>query len=850
MADQSLAAGKTTQPSYTYTIYNDGNGQYSAWSDSLSTIAGQTTETVYTETDVLPVDQGGSARGQDDGMDDALYFGLLKGVLRATGDKPYAAYITTENPDYHAAKQVDFSNLMDLGDFVHENNATSANTGSVVTTDMNVKFTATVNGVSEDVALQYSMKQFDTRNWTNLAYGAGDFIIMEDTEQVVEIGGQQYLMKTFMQPKNLDELLEMTDTPAGFKEAIEKFKANQMTELELLQELSRINKDALKALQNSDEYTSTTFPNGVRDDDGDGIINENKMIEIATTPLEIDLSAYQVNASGQLINASTGSLVYQNADTSGTVVTQNSSIDGIYYYEKVVIDTANYANEGKYHQGMYFVGDNNNRLVYNREQVPILIDLNRDGTIDGVDITGDKQIDYYADASGKLTFDTMKQTVVTDAGDTIDVVNTYQFMGDVNTQKVYLLDRDQDGTVDAVELVNITNGDVLNYDRPDIVDSDYDGVFDQQLIGGVYVDQDNWNDYDPLLDLSSTTVVVSKEYSRNDFNIIATIDPLHAVPDVSENIVMQDAIQMGSDGMGADGVKWSVTKDGVTTSINAGSDYVVTGYGTFTGNSDGTYGFVADASIRETMDADIAAGKTPTFVFNYEYTDGDGDVSANTVTFNFNDIVMANQVTTDPVTNLVTGRTTAGTDGNDYIVGTAYNDELHGGKGADVLVGSGVIQGTSSSNTDKLYGEDGNDILYYAVNTVIDGGTGTHPTTGEDYIDTLYLNGYTSAELVLSDLVTNITHIEKIDMRDPSGSQAAKDQIAQTLTITAQSVLDMSDNDALIIDGDSYDIVNLTGFAKGAATSATDPVGTGYTTYTNGSATVYINDEMTNINII
>ncbi len=120
----------------------------------------------------------------------------------------------------------------------------------------------------------------------------------------------------------------------------------------------------------------------------------------------------------------------------------------------------------------------------------------------------------------------------------------------------------------------------------------------------------------------------------------------------------------------------------------------------------------------------------------------------------------------------VTGTTITGTAGNDVLIGT-------------------------DNQADTLNGGAGDDVLLFEAGDTINGGTGD---------DILSLN------------------IEKVNMTDGK---------AQTLNISTQDVLDMTNTGKLFIDADSKDSIDQTGF-----TQQTNSDQTGYTMWTGNGATI------------
>jgi Ca2+-binding RTX toxin-like protein len=152
------------------------------------------------------------------------------------------------------------------------------------------------------------------------------------------------------------------------------------------------------------------------------------------------------------------------------------------------------------------------------------------------------------------------------------------------------------------------------------------------------------------------------------------------------------------------------------------------------------------------------------------------------------------------------GMTQTGSTGADNLLGGTFNDTITGGGGADNIL---TFQG--------------NDIIIVPdlLSNFIDGGAGT---------DTLRFAGSGGSHNLSTLAAGVITDIEQIDL--VAGSSA------NTLTVTQQSLLGLSStSDLLKVFGDSADKVIATGFATG---STTTEKGITYNIYTNGTATLWV----------
>jgi len=141
----------------------------------------------------------------------------------------------------------------------------------------------------------------------------------------------------------------------------------------------------------------------------------------------------------------------------------------------------------------------------------------------------------------------------------------------------------------------------------------------------------------------------------------------------------------------------------------------------------------------------------------------------------------------------------------------AIDDLLYGDEGDDTLNGQGGV--------DALFGGDGNDTLIYdAADVMISGDAGD---------DTLKVTGK-STSLNLSDEA--LARLEHIDLNNGNGKN--------TVTLTYEDVLRVSDTGILKISGDNGDNVLLTGPAERGEDTTID--GQAYATFTSGAATVYV----------
>ncbi|MFG6429183.1 VCBS domain-containing protein [Roseateles sp. LYH14W] len=165
----------------------------------------------------------------------------------------------------------------------------------------------------------------------------------------------------------------------------------------------------------------------------------------------------------------------------------------------------------------------------------------------------------------------------------------------------------------------------------------------------------------------------------------------------------------------------------------------------------------------------------------------------------------------------------AGSVTNDTLTGGAGADEVDGGGGNDTLDGG--------AGADTLTGGSGDDTLVYdADDDLADGGTGTDTLQFRGSASGVVLDFGDLARPAAGGLRPTITGIEAINITGGG---------ANTLVIDAASVIALSDSDALDVLGNAGDKVYLVGSWVTGATAG------GYTTYTNGSATVRLQTAIT-----
>ena len=161
--------------------------------------------------------------------------------------------------------------------------------------------------------------------------------------------------------------------------------------------------------------------------------------------------------------------------------------------------------------------------------------------------------------------------------------------------------------------------------------------------------------------------------------------------------------------------------------------------------------------------------------------------------------------------------TQLGTSASETLSGTIDTDDIVAGLGDDLLDGKGGI--------DVLIGGGGNDTIKVADLTFrrVDGGSGT---------DTLALSG---AGITLNLTAIPDTRLQDIEVLDLTGAGN------NTLVLSRLEVLNLSSTtNTLKVDGNAGDIVDL----GTEVWSKSGPSG-GYVTFTNGQATVLVDQDVT-----
>ena len=193
------------------------------------------------------------------------------------------------------------------------------------------------------------------------------------------------------------------------------------------------------------------------------------------------------------------------------------------------------------------------------------------------------------------------------------------------------------------------------------------------------------------------------------------------------------------------------------------------------------------------------------------------------------------------IENLLLTGTTAingtGTRFDNSIIGNAGDNQIFGGQGNDTLdggEGNDTLDG--GTGTDRLLGGGGDDVLVYDLddNVLVDGGTGNDLLRFTGSGATLNLN--------LPGAVGTDGHYRGIEALDLTGT--GNNAVVE---LTWQQVLDLSDDDRLIVNGNAGDSVTSLGGQNWSQGADQTVGGTLYNTWTgnDGAATLLIDPDIT-----
>jgi Ca2+-binding RTX toxin-like protein len=175
--------------------------------------------------------------------------------------------------------------------------------------------------------------------------------------------------------------------------------------------------------------------------------------------------------------------------------------------------------------------------------------------------------------------------------------------------------------------------------------------------------------------------------------------------------------------------------------------------------------------------------------FTYTAADGQGGFTTAAVSVAVRNVI-AGTAGSEILTGTAADDLILGLDGSDTLSGLAGNDTLDGGLASDGLDGgdgNDLLDGGIGGDT--LVGGAGDDVLIWDLNdSTVAGGTG---------IDTVRL---ASGNLDVTGNSGKFSGIERIDLAADAGANA--------VVLTAQDILDESDNDILTLLGGAGDSVN------------------------------------------
>ena len=182
------------------------------------------------------------------------------------------------------------------------------------------------------------------------------------------------------------------------------------------------------------------------------------------------------------------------------------------------------------------------------------------------------------------------------------------------------------------------------------------------------------------------------------------------------------------------------------------------------------------------------------------------------------------------------------------IKGGGGVDTITAGDNLKLINGAGIHGDWGNNGSAGTGSNDDGDIITIGKNLNMSGGSIISGGGGDDMIsigknasiqDTSTIDGGAGFDtLKVADNSIDFSHVKNIERLDMTNGEKT------TLTLTASNVQDIlrdSDKDKLKIDGDSNDELNLSGggWSKGASND-------GYTTFTSGTVTVEVKDDMVN----
>jgi len=252
-----------------------------------------------------------------------------------------------------------------------------------------------------------------------------------------------------------------------------------------------------------------------------------------------------------------------------------------------------------------------------------------------------------------------------------------------------------------------------------------------------------------------STVYTNENDSSNNFGIWGVVRSTDPLPAISSTVYGEAGADTGT-------LAW----DAADVAANAA-------YGTFVGNTDGTYSFVMNRATKDSLDV----GETLSITYDYTVTDSDGDTATATLTINMGGY--------QNITGTSGNDTLTGTTSNELLTGLAGGDSLSGGAGNDVLIG-----GKDSDQT--LTGGDGADVFKWQLN---DSATTTSPA---------------------SDTVTDFQSADVLDLRDllvgeehAHGIGNLADYLSFSLS-GSDTVIEINTTGALAANGPNQ-VITLTG---------------------------------------
>jgi VCBS repeat-containing protein len=495
-----------------------------------------------------------------------------------------------------------------------------------------------------------------------------------------------------------------------------------------------------------------------------------------------------------------------------------------------------------------------------------------------------KIVDFSTDANHTVWLDSVEEANAYLAGLSPDGTTHYndavqELIGNYNTAGDPVPDADRtevyfisDGKPNPTSQSLSASGTVAQWQNF-LADNDVDTAFAIGVGAGIPANDGDLED----VAFGQPSIVVT-----NEGQLLATLVGTVAAPPVTGNVITDATADVfGADGKGNGGVGLvSVAFNGHTYTYNQATNEIrneanvlVSASAVLSLNTTlgGTFEFHFDTGAYGYTAPNVNSAQVETFT--YTIADGDGDKSSAVLTINVTDaggnvVTPLAHIGTNAADNINESAAAAdiiisGGLGNDTLTGGAHNDHMQGGTGNDVMNGG--------AGTDILIGGGGADTVTVGTGDIAESGE-TSDSFGDDLIilkDNVNFGHVDGGFATSADLAGNNTRgdilafdgtldltalanskIEGIETISMTEAQGGSGDSTDTLTLNASDVIDLgtghfnpngsfnptgpvdfgtlADKDAIKVDGEAGDTVNLSGggwFNAGAANAQGGPNG-------------------------